>query len=102
MSDRAVTVLERLGIVVASLGVSILLIGILSGFFTSRDQAGVSGSTTPGIEYRDLGHVHLKIGDVRPPYDSTPPTSGAHFVRPVKRDMVKLTNDQLLSALEVG
>jgi hypothetical protein len=102
MSERTITVLERIGIVVASLAVSIVLIGILSGFFTSRDQAGVRGINVPGLQYRDLGHVHLKLGDVRPPYDSNPPTSGAHFVRPVKRDMVRLSDDQLLTALEAG
>ncbi len=73
---------ERLAIAVASLLLSVGLIAILSGFFASRDQAGVSGSAGGGLGQRfaDLGHAHLQPGEPSPAYNSDPPTSGAHLV----------------------
>ncbi len=99
----ATTALERVAILLAALVVSIGLIGLLSGFFASQDPAGVSGAaTTVGLKFRDLGHAHLRRGDLRPAYDSDPPTSGAHVPEPVLRDAGSINNDQLLQALEVG
>ncbi len=101
--SRTARALEVVAIAVASLALSVGLIALLSGFFAGRDQAGVSGSgTAPGVAYVDLGHRHLVPGQPRPAYDSDPPTSGAHIDRPVRRDDVPLTQDQLLQALEVG
>ncbi len=97
------TALERLAIVLASLALSIGLIALLSGFFAGRDQAGVSGSQEPvGAQFADQGHAHLRPGQPRPRYDSDPPTSGAHVPIPVRRDATKLSDDQLLEALELG
>jgi hypothetical protein len=99
----ATTALERVAIGVASLALSIGLIAILSGFFQSHDPAGVNGTSGPvGQVYPDLGHTHLRPDELRPPYNSDPPTSGAHVPVPVLRDGSHLTNDQLLQALEVG
>jgi Protein of unknown function (DUF3105) len=100
--SRAVRVLERVAIVVASLLLSVGLIALLSGYFTARDQAGVSGSVVPGQAFRDLGHAHLLPGEPHPAYDSNPPTSGAHVPEPVEHDGTELSDDQLLEALEVG
>jgi Protein of unknown function (DUF3105) len=95
--------LERLAILLASLALSIGLIILLSGFFAGRDQAGVSGAGTgPGQAFVDLGHAALRPGQPRPAYDSNPPTSGAHLTRAVTRSGAPLSDDQLLSALEVG
>jgi hypothetical protein len=100
---RSVRVLERVAIVVASLALSIGLIILLSGFFAGRDQAGVSsGSAGPGQAFTDLGHRTLAPGQPRPQYNSDPPTSGAHMTAAVTRDGVPLTDDQLLSGLQVG
>lgn len=97
------TLLERVAIGAASLALSVGLIAILSGFFASRDQAGISGDASSiGHVYRDLGHRHLRPGDPRPRYDSAPPTSGAHVPKPVRSDASALSDDQLLQALEVG
>lgn len=97
------TALERVAIIVASLVLSIGLIAVLSGFFAGRDQAGVSGiGNEVGLQFQDLGHAHLRPGDPRPAYDSNPPTSGAHVAEPVLHDQARLTDDQLLEALEVG
>lgn len=99
----ATTALERVAIVVASLALSFGLIALLSGFFAGRDQAGVSITQTgPGSAFPDLGAAHLRPGDKRPEYDSTPPTSGAHVPQPVTRDETELNDDQLLQALESG
>jgi hypothetical protein len=97
------TALERVAIGVASLVLSIGLIALLSGFFAGRDQAGVSGSgTAVGVTFKDLGHARLGPGALRPPYDSNPPTSGAHAPERVLRQDGPLNNDQLLQALQVG
>jgi hypothetical protein len=95
--------LERLAIVVASLALAVGLIALLSGFFAGRDQAGITGTqTVPGQAFRDLGHALLAPGQPRPAYDSVPPTSGAHIPEPVVRDQSRLTEDQLLTALQLG
>lgn len=97
------TALERAAIGVSSLALSVGLIAVLSGFFASRDQAGISGNASAlGERFRDLGHAHLSPGTLRPAYDSSPPTSGAHVPEPVPRDGATLSDDQLLQALEVG
>jgi hypothetical protein len=97
------TALERVVIVVASLILSVGLIAVLSGFFASRDQAGVSGTANGvGLQFQDLGHAHLRPGQPAPVYDSDPPTSGAHVPEPVLSDNGRLNDDQLLGALEVG
>jgi hypothetical protein len=96
--------LERLLIVVAALAISIGVIAVLSGgLLAGRDNPGVSaGGAGPGTPYRDLGDLHLRRGELRPVYDSDPPTSGPHIPEAVLRDGAELSNDQLLQALEVG
>jgi hypothetical protein len=97
------TALERLAIGIASLALSIGLIAVLSGFFQSHDPAGVNGTSGPvGQQFPDLGHTHLRPDELRPPYNSDPPTSGPHVPEPVLRSPTRLSNDQLLQALEVG
>jgi hypothetical protein len=97
------TALERAAIGVTSVALSVGLIAVLSGFFASRDQAGISGKASVlGERFRDLGHAHLSPGTLHPLYDSSPPTSGAHVPEPVSRDGATLSDDQLLQALEVG
>lgn len=103
VDSRLGRVLERLLILLASLALSVGLIVVLSGFFAGRDQPGVSGAGTgPGQAFADLGHGVLRPGQPHPRYDSNPPTSGAHVPEPVTRDGAPLSDDQLLSALELG
>lgn len=94
--------LDRVGIVLASLAVTIGLIAVLSGFFASRDQGSVTGATVPGQRLRDQGDQALAPGALRPAYDSNPPTSGPHVPEPVPRDEAALNDDQLLTALAAG
>jgi hypothetical protein len=98
-----ITALERIAIGVASLALSVGLIAVLSGFFANQDQAGVAGADGAiGQRFPDLGHAHLSPGELRPVYDSDPPTSGAHIPQRMLRTGGPLNNDQLLQALEVG
>jgi hypothetical protein len=96
--------LERLLIVVAALAISIGVIALLSGgLLAGRDDPGLSdGQAGPGTPFRDQGDLHLQRGELRPVYDSNPPTSGPHIPEAVLRDRSVLSNDQLLQALEVG
>jgi len=99
----ATIALERVAIGVASVVVSVALIALLSGFFASRDSAGLAGSASvPGQTFTDLGHRHLAPSQRGGPYDSDPPTSGPHHVAAVTRDQTPLSTDQLLEALELG
>lgn len=97
------TALERVAIGVASLALSIGLIALLSGFFAGRDPANISGgSLAVGLKFRDLGHRHLAPGELRPAYNSSPPTSGAHIPERVTSGNGRLDDNQLLQGLEVG
>jgi hypothetical protein len=96
-------VLERVAIGLASLVLSVGLIVLASGYFTGRDQAGVSGAGNgPGQALPDLGHRALRPGQPRPAYNSNPPTSGAHVPVAVTRNVAPLSNDQILQALQTG
>ena len=101
---RLTRLLERIGIVVVSLVISVGVIAYLSGgLLAGRDNPGVAGAGAPiGVQFRDLGDAHLAPGTLHPVYDSDPPTSGAHVPLPVRRDDTTLNDDQLLEALEVG
>jgi hypothetical protein len=94
--------LRRAGIVVllALLAVGGVAAGVL--FFSSRDQSKVESSTGPGQVFADQGHQHLAPGAKAAAYNSTPPTSGPHVVKAIRRDGERIDADQLLSALEVG
>ncbi|HLJ04165.1 MAG TPA: DUF3105 domain-containing protein [Solirubrobacteraceae bacterium] len=101
--SRAATWLERVAIALASVALSLGLIAALSGFFAGRDQANLGAvAGPPGQAFRDQGDARLTPGAPRPAYDSSPPTSGAHFPVPVLRDESRLSDDQLLEALARG
>jgi hypothetical protein len=93
---------ERLAIAVSSLALAVLLISLLSGYFTNHDQGAVSGGSVVGFHYADQGDTLLAPGSKHPRYDSDPPTSGPHVPVPVIADEVRLTDDQLLDALAAG
>jgi hypothetical protein len=101
--SRLSKALERIAIVIVSLAVAFGAIALLSGYFTSHDPGGVTGSLAgPGLVYRDLGNATLAPGAPRPRYDSNPPTSGPHVPTPVNRDQTVLTDSQILTALAAG
>lgn len=96
--------IERLLIVAAALALSIGVIALLSGgLLAGRDSPGVAGGDSgPGVHYRDQGHAVLRPSDPKPSYNSDPPTSGPHVPQGIARNGARLTNDQLLQALQVG
>jgi hypothetical protein len=97
------SLLERAAVILASLALSFGLIALLSGFFQSRDNGQLAGSSGgPGRHFADLGDLTLRAGQLRPAYDSTPPTSGPHVLAIVTRDRQRLSDDQLLTALALG
>ena len=56
--------LERTLVLIASLALSLLLIGLLSGFFAARDRSAVSSTAAaPGQPFTQLGSV---LPDARP------------------------------------
>jgi hypothetical protein len=96
---------ERGAIVLVALALAVGVIALLSGGLAGgRDDPGVAikPGAGPGIAYRNLGARHLTAGQSHPAYDSDPPTSGPHVPSPVTANNAVLTDDQLLSALEVG
>jgi hypothetical protein len=101
--SRLSKVLERIAIVIVSLAVAVGAIALLSGYFTSHDPGGVTGSLSgPGLVYRDLGNAQLPPGAPLPKYDSNPPTSGPHVPTPVVHDRAVLADNQILTALAAG
>jgi hypothetical protein len=94
--------LERLAIAVASLALAVVLILLVSGYFSGRDIAPVSGDAAIGLSFPDEGDQLLAPGQLHPPYDSEPPTSGPHIPAPIRRDESELSDNQLLQALSVG
>jgi len=96
--------LERLAIMIAALVLAVAIIALLSGgLLAGRDTPGITGQGAGiGTVYRDLGDTHLRPRELRPPYDSEPPTSGAHVPVPVTRDAAAISDDRLLQALETG
>jgi Protein of unknown function (DUF3105) len=92
--------LRRAGIIVALV---LLALGGIAGallFFASRDQSKITPSQGPGQAFADQGHAHVaKPGFA---YNSSPPTSGPHAVKAIRRDGERIDADQLLSALELG
>jgi len=101
--SRTGLLIERAAIGLASLVLSVGAIAVLSGYFAGNDQAGITGAQIgPGTAFKDLGDQLLPPGRLQPPYDSVPPTSGAHVSAPVHRDEVALSDNELLTALSLG
>ncbi|MGH2916657.1 MAG: DUF3105 domain-containing protein [Solirubrobacteraceae bacterium] len=96
--------IERALIVVASVAIAIGVIALLSGgLLAGRDAPALSNPDAgPGKAFPDLGAAVLAPGELRPVYNSDPPTSGPHVPVPVTRGGAQLSDDQLLQALEVG
>jgi hypothetical protein len=97
-----VAVAERLAIAGASLVLAVILIALLSGYFAGRDAPTVSVIRAVGLRFPNQGDAILTAGYPAPPYDSNPPTSGAHAVRPIPSDGLALSDNQILTALAAG
>jgi uncharacterized protein DUF3105 len=92
-----------IALAVAGLASAACLVLIL--ILASRDSSDVgSAAKGPGVLQPDRGDGHLGPSSpttpVSPP--AHPPTSGPHHPKPVTRDGVALSDDQLLEALHLG
>jgi len=101
-SRRGLVWLEWLAVALCSLGLAVVLVSLLSGYFTGHDPAAVSGTTEVGLHFVDQGNELLAPGSRRPKYDSNPPTSGPHVPVAVRADGQALSDDQILTALAAG
>lgn len=93
---------ERVAVAVASLALAVVLIALLSGYFTGHDTGAVSGTQPVGLQFFDQGDAVLAPGQPHPRYDSDPPTSGPHVSVAVSADDRRLSDNQILSALAAG
>jgi hypothetical protein len=92
-SRQAVYALAIAGLATAA---CVALIFVLA----SRDSGNVSQARGPGTLEPDHGDAHDRKAAPSPP--DSPPTSGPHRDRSVLADRIPLSNDQLLSVLELG
>ena len=78
-------------------------VGLIS-LFASRDSSQVGGTSGPGVLEPDRGAEQLGADapatPASPPAD--PPTSGPHSAEAVTRDQTELSDDQILTALQLG
>ena len=104
MSERQrVPLLERLGIAVAGVALAAVLIALVSGYFNNHDQGAISGArSSVGTTLPDQGDRLLKPNELRPLYNSDPPTSGAHAPAPITRQLQAFSDNQILTALAAG
>jgi hypothetical protein len=91
-------------VVAIVLGVLVLAGGLLALTiaFNSRDDAQVGAAGGPGRLEPDRGARHLPAGQHASVPAGTLPTSGAHRLDLVTHDGARLSDDQILHALELG
>lgn len=91
--------------VLVGLAGAVGLLFVLEGRDNSQVTPPASTAAGPGQLYADQGHAHLQPGQ-RParPYASDPPTSGPHVPVAIRADAdgTRLSDDQILQALELG
>ena len=91
--------MRRIGIVAAGVLVAVAGLIALTVAFNARDDPEVEGAPTgPGALQPDRGSGHDAAANVTDEW----PTSGPHREERVTRDRRRLTDDQILHALEVG
>jgi hypothetical protein len=91
--------LRRVGLVAAGVLVAVAGLIALAVAFNARDDPEVASAPTgPGELQPDRGSGHDAVANVTDEF----PTSGPHREEPVTRDRRRLTDDQILHALELG
>jgi Protein of unknown function (DUF3105) len=100
---RAISVVAT---IVVALGGAILLLLWFEGRDDSQvnqQQGGAATIVGPGRLLPDQGDAHLRPGE-RPAqaYATDPPASGAHVPVAVVHDAARVSDDELLHALELG
>jgi hypothetical protein len=89
------------GLLLALLVSAAGLVGMIA-FFGGRDTSTFHQVEGPGQAFPDQGAKRLAAGAPRPRYNSDPPTSGPHVPAAIPRDGVRLSADQILTALATG
>lgn len=90
--------MRRIGIVAAGALLAACGLIALALLFSARDDPEIAAPDgAPALE-PDLGAEHSGAA----PATDEPPTSGPHAPELVTRDRVRLSNDQILHALELG
>jgi len=87
---------------IAALGVAVAVAGLvgLMLLVSSRDDSQLAAAPAgPGELQADHGASHAGPAE---PSGATPPTSGTHQPDLVTRDRMRLTDDQIIHALELG
>jgi hypothetical protein len=87
---------------VVAAGVAVAIAGLIALVlvFSARDDSQLSSAPAgPGELQPDHGAAHDGPAE---PTGGEPPTSGTHRPEPVTRDRTRLTDDQLIHALELG
>ena len=90
--------MRRFGLVAAGVLVAVAGLLALAAAFNARDDPEVASATGPGELQPDRGSGHDAEANVSDEF----PTSGPHREELVTRDRRRLTDDQILHALEVG
>jgi hypothetical protein len=91
--------LRRVGLVAAGVLVAVAGLIALAVAFNARDDPEVASAPSgPGELQPDRGSGHDAVANVTDEF----PTSGPHREEPVTRDRRRLTDDQILHALELG
>lgn len=97
--------LRQLGVALITVAVALAGVLALLLFFAGRDHSQLRRDEAmpagPGQLFPDQGHAHERPSK---PYASDPPTSGPHAAEPIRsdRDGTRLSDDQILHALELG
>jgi hypothetical protein len=92
------------GTLAAVAGTVVLVVGLV-GFallLAGRDDAEVGAAAGPGRLEPDRGARHLPPGEAAAVPAGTLPTSGPHRPKLVTHDRRRLSDDQILHALELG
>ena len=90
--------MRRVGLVAAGVLVAVAGLLALAVAFNARDDPEVASATGPGELQPDRGSGHDSAANVTDEF----PTSGPHREELVTRDRRRLTDDQILHALELG
>jgi hypothetical protein len=92
--------LIAVAVVLVAASACVALISLLA----SRDSSQVSGPSGPGVLEPDRGSRRLGADAPETPASAPdqPPTSGPHRNVAVTRDRIELSDDELLTALQLG
>ena len=90
--------MRRVGLVAAGVLVAVAGLIALAVAFNARDDPEVASATGPGELQPDRGSGHDAAANAGDEF----PTSGPHRAELITRDRRRLTDDQILHALELG